>query len=161
MAQAPKWKIVNGETLRAQAREMMLRPERRPMNLRDAGAPRLDLDGFRVKNPGQPQIYLVDMGYKRWVPDPDTFDSLFRDWNGVLEDTGVDAIPTGLPIQHGAVLIKSPDADQVYLSEYGTKRWIVSPEVFDRFNFSWDNIQNIPNSVIAALSNGPAIVRTW
>ena len=52
----------HGETLRAQAREMMLRPERRPMNLRDAGAPRLDLDGFRVKNPGQPQIYLVDMG---------------------------------------------------------------------------------------------------
>ena len=39
-------------------------------------APRPDLNGLRVKSPTSPAVYLILDGYRRWIPDPDTYNNL-------------------------------------------------------------------------------------
>ncbi len=55
-----------------------LRVETEPFELAvgiaaDQLPPRPDLNGYRLKYPGAPEIYLVDQGYRRRVPDPTTY----------------------------------------------------------------------------------------
>jgi hypothetical protein len=49
-----------------------------------APLPRMDLAGARIAASGNSAIYLVDDdGTARHIPDPTTYNRLFRDWNGV------------------------------------------------------------------------------
>src|SRR5262249_36609415 len=66
--------------------------------------PRYDLNGLRIKSRNRPEIYLVMSGYRRWIPDPATYNNLFRNWEGVVPFADIDAIPLGAPITPGAVL---------------------------------------------------------
>src|SRR5262245_24593851 len=87
-------------------------------------APRTDLAGIRIKSPNAPAIYLIDPdGYRRWIPDPDTYNNLFRDWNGIVVDIDVVSIPEGAPLTSGAVLARPSNAAPVYLVSNGQKRW--------------------------------------
>src|SRR5262249_26247406 len=47
-------------------------------------APRPDLNGLRVKLPNRPEIYLIDRGYRRWIPNPATYNNPLRHWNGII-----------------------------------------------------------------------------
>ena len=52
-----------------------------------------ELAGQRVQLPGHPEIYLVDDdGLRRWIPNPATYNNLFRDWNGVNVDIQTEDI---------------------------------------------------------------------
>lgn len=99
--------------------------------------PRPDLNGLRVQEPGHPEIYLIDEGRKRHIPDPETFDDLFRDWNGVQQDLHLDEIETGPTISHAAVLAQAKGAAEVWLVDAGIKRHVTSPAVMDKYNFRW------------------------
>lgn len=121
------------------------------------GAPRPDLNGLRVKTPGDPAIFLVDQGYRRWIPNPPTYNNLFRDWNGIREDTGVGDIPIGAPIADGAVLVRGIGTAPIYLVDAGVKRWIASPAAMDKYYFSWDRVYQIPPILVWYISNGSTI----
>jgi hypothetical protein len=43
---------------------------------------RPDLNGARVKHPLYSSVYLIDRGQKRGIPNPGTYNNLFKDWNG-------------------------------------------------------------------------------
>jgi hypothetical protein len=117
--------------------------------------PRPDLSGARLKSPTAPEVYLVDpSGYLRWVPNPDTYDNLFRDWNGITISTGLDAIARGSDITSGAVLSKGSNSDQVYLISNGIRRWITSPAVMDKYYFNWNKIVVVPQVVIDSIPQG-------
>ena len=118
---------------------------------------RPELAGMRVKGVNDPPIYLIDNdGTRRWVTDPTTFNSLFRNWNGIEEFADINAIDRG-PDIHGAILAKDPNLAPVFLIDNGHKRWITSPQVMDKFNFSWDTIWKIPDVALRAIPNGPDI----
>jgi hypothetical protein len=122
-----------------------------------AGAPRPDLDGYRMKGPGDPKIYLVDQGYRRWIPDPATYNNLFRDWNGIVQDPLIFDVPEGLQLASGTVLAKGSGTAPVYLVEPGSKRWIASPHNMDVYYFSWDRIYAVPPVLLSGIPNGPTI----
>jgi hypothetical protein len=122
-----------------------------------SGAPRPDLNGYRLKGPGNPKIYLVDQGYRRWIPDPTTYNNLFRDWNGIVEDPLIYDVPEGLQFASGTVLARGSGTAPVYLVEPGSKRWIVDPHTMDVYYFSWDRIYNVPPVLLAGIANGPNI----
>ena len=119
---------------------------------------RKDLDGLRVQLPGDPAVYLMDQGTKRHVPNPATYNNLFRDWNGIVVDASINTIDTGTPISDGAVLAQAFGDSAVYLIDQGRKRHIGSPATMDRYYFDWSKIQHVAPIIIASIPEGPAIV---
>jgi hypothetical protein len=117
---------------------------------------RQDLNGLRLQVPGIDTIYLVDEGKIRGIPSPEVYNHLFRDWNGIVQDIDVNEIDAGEKIPDTAILFKVEDLDTVYLLDgiapNQIKRGIVSVEVFDQYNFSWDQVfKNTWNVPISAL----------
>lgn len=103
------------------------------------GAPAPDRDGQRIAIAGgEGQIWFVwNGGYKCWVPDPDTYESTFASWDGIvsLDRAEVDAIASGAHLSYGAMTVQVGAGEKVYLVTNGTKNWIASPEVMTYCNF--------------------------
>ena len=120
---------------------------------------RRDLDGLRVQLPGAPEIYLMIDGLKHWIPNPPTYNNLFRDWNNIVQDANINTIDTGPQISDGAVLAQANGHAEVYLIDQGHKRWITSPGTMDRYTFSWSSINHVAPILIASIPSGANI--TW
>lgn len=105
---------------------------------------RSDLNGLRVQLPGAPPIYLVDLGKKRHIPNPQVYNELFSTWERVTQDINIDDITTGDPIPETAILFKYLNSPKVYLLDgeapNQVKRHIVARNVMDRYRFHWGKI---------------------
>lgn len=130
-----------------------------PLNLTIAGTsgPRTDLNGLRLQGPRGGKVYLIDRGYRRHIPNPETYAKLFANWNGIITDLNVDAIPEGTPISNGAILAQGIGRGEVYLVDGGTKRYIASPAVFNKYHFNWNTIQQVPEIVLRDVPDGPTL----
>ena len=105
-------------------------------------------DGERVKGSNSAPYYLIVLGQLRWIPDPTTYNNLFKDWNGVMvNDYLVDNVPLGLALTSGAVLAKGSGAPE-YLVTNGQKLWIPSPAVFGQFYFNSGKVVTVQQYVI-------------
>lgn len=122
-----------------------------------AGSVRPDLNGLRVKSPAAPHVYLIDRGVRRHIPDPPTYENLFRSWNGIIVDINITDITLGLPITPGAVLAKASNHPAIYLIDHAQKRWIVSPPVFDKYYFAWNRVVVVPPVLINSIPTGSNI----
>jgi len=115
---------------------------------------RNDLNGLRVRLPGAAPIYLMDLGKKRHIPNPQVYTELFSTREGEVEDINIDAIPDGDPIPETALLFRCVDTPKVFLLDgvppNQVKRHIVSPPVMDRYCFNWHHIHvwNVPLQAI-------------
>ena len=59
-------------------------------------------DGLRVTSHTSGAVYLVMWGQLHWIPDPATFNSVFKDWNGIVNsDYIVDNMPKALSLAPG------------------------------------------------------------
>ena len=134
---------------------------REPLGIQPVSAhwanPRPDLNGLRIKLPNRPEIYLIDRGFRRWIPDPGTYNNLFRDWNGIVVDIDIDDIPLGPAITSGAVLVRAAGTAPVYLVDQGVKRWIVSPAIMDQYYFAWNRVYVLPAGSVDPIPVGPNI----
>jgi hypothetical protein len=121
-----------------------------------ATAPRPDLAGARVQQPGTPAIYLVDDdGTLRHIPDSATYSNLFRDGTGI-QTMSVSTITAGPDLTSGAYLATpSSSAGAIYLVTNGQKRHVVSPAVMDKFWFNPGAVQTVPQATLDGLPNGP------
>jgi len=61
-------------------------------------------NGERIKGSG-PQVYWIDNGRKRWIPDQTVFNRLFMNWRGIQTRSGVEHIPEGPPVPKYARLV--------------------------------------------------------
>lgn len=122
-----------------------------------AAGPRPDLNGLRLKSPAAPAIYLVLDGFRRWIPDPDTYNNLFRDWNGIVVDINIDSVPEASPLTSGAVLARPIGMAPVYLVSNSTKRWVTSPAAMDKYYFAWNRIVQVPHVLLDSIPEGPSI----
>ena len=119
---------------------------------------RPDLSGLRIKSPTDTAIYLIDPeGYRRHIPNPETYENLFRDWNGIVADINANDIARGPALSSGAVLAKSPGRAEVYLVSNGIKRHIASPAVMDKYYFDGGKVQTMSQSVLDSIPTG----QTW
>jgi len=64
---------------------------------------RPDLNGERLRHPVDRKIYLIDLGRKRYIPDPATYKGLFQNEDGVHDDP-----PAG-----GATYVPDSDRDGI------------------------------------------------
>jgi hypothetical protein len=115
------------------------------------------LNGQRLKLPGDPGIFLIDQGYRRLIPDLETYFGLFRD-NEVVLDPHINEIPVGTPISHGACLAKANDGTAtVWLVDNRQKRAIASLAIFGKYHFNENRIVFVPRVVIEAIPDGAGI----
>jgi hypothetical protein len=116
--------------------------------------PRPDLAGQRFVAPGSPKIYLVDpQGYLRYIPNPTTYNNLFRNWNGVLTFDIVN-IAQGPAISNGAILARGSGESPVYLITNGVKDWITTPAAMDKYYFNWATVCVVPDVLVDFIPNG-------
>src|SRR5205823_4989485 len=67
---------------------------------------RPDLNGTRVRAPGQATVFLIDNGFRRAVPHVPAYEALFRDWECIVEDIDVESIRLGDPLGEGSCLVR-------------------------------------------------------
>ncbi len=123
-------------------------------------APSIDLiDGRQIRNTGDGgSIYVTLDGALRHIPDPQTYTSLFEDGINIENLPNVDNYPIGTPITKGASLVKGPPDRKVFLRTDGGKRWIISPEVFDKFGFKSSAIQTLTPAELNAIPDGTPVI---
>lgn len=117
--------------------------------------PRTDLDGLRVAIPGAPEIYLIDRGYRRWIPDPPTYNDLFMDWDDIQSSADFAAVPLGTQIAIGSYIAQAAGEPAVYFIDGFTKRHIITPGVLTYWDFTSPRL--VDESLIVELPDGPDI----
>jgi len=118
--------------------------------------PRPDLAGLRVKTPNRPEIYLIDPdGFRRRIPNPQTYNNLFRDWNGVVVDIDITQIAESSPLTSGAILARADGTAPVFLISNGVKRWVTSPATMDKYYFNWNRVYVVPGALVDFIPSGP------
>ncbi|MFH1671397.1 MAG: hypothetical protein ABH889_01300, partial [Candidatus Portnoybacteria bacterium] len=107
----------------------------------NAYLPKADL----IKGSG-PEVYLLELGTKHWIPDIKTFNDFKYSWSNIksVSDSVLNSYPTGEDLNRyydypdGSLIRGS--GQKVYLIELGKKRWIPSPQIFTGNNFGWKYI---------------------
>ena len=118
-------------------------------------------NGYRVKEVGKPAIYLVDRGMKRHITDPDTYNRIFKNWDGVLEFQNLRTIPNGKSIDPDMGLVRFENYSEIYFLDKDDtgkpmKRWITSPSIMNKYAFH-SEISMLPQWMKNSLPDGPAI----
>ncbi|HEX6369170.1 MAG TPA: hypothetical protein VF006_09570 [Longimicrobium sp.] len=121
-----------------------------------ASGPRTDLNGLRMQKPGAGEIYLIDRGYKRHIPNPTTYNNLFANWDGIIQYVNLDDIPSGPGITNGALLMQGGGYEQ-FLCDDRCKRHIASQDTFRRYNFNAGAIYQFPAIVVDFVPTGERI----
>jgi hypothetical protein len=124
--------------------------------------------GDLVKSISQPEVYLIDSGQRRWIPDPSTLLSIST-WEKVkvTTDAEINVIPVGAPIPSVLGLRRWPDGSllksslpPVYIVENGTRRWIPDPETFNALGLVWERINVISNTELNLIPLGEQLPHT-
>ena len=115
-------------------------------------------EGKRIKGDKDDSVYLVLDGKLRHIADPTVYEALFGNQDITFETVPqpmVDSFTKGSALDQRTPLVKGFD-DPVYLIDEKKKRWIKSPEAFNRYTFSSDEITPI-GSVVDLVASGPDI----
>lgn len=99
-------------------------------------------------------IHIILDGTAHHITNPDTYNRLFKNWNGIQEVNG-NSIKIGAPISDDAQLVKA--TEKVYFINNGQKRWVMSPIAFNNFNFNWNKIQTVPTAKLDMIPEGQSI----
>lgn len=136
------------------------RPDDRPTSARAVSA-KLDAwssavvaacpqPGQRVKTSTAPEVYLVDPdGGLNHLSDPTVYFNLWDTWDGIAVYDNLFTYcysPDDYRMMSDAHLAKTSDSPRVYiwdatLQSGAAYRWITTPEIFDKYGFSWGKIR--------------------
>jgi len=90
-------------------------------------APAQFTNGMRIRDESTGRISLALDGTLRYIPNPQTYINLFKDWSSAISVPNVHNYLIGEDITNGASLVAgTPDGKVFLLLEEG-KRWIISP----------------------------------
>jgi hypothetical protein len=125
------------------------------------GAPepelRPDLNGSRLRAPGQATVYLIDKGFRRAVPNVPTYEALFRDWECIVEDIDPETIRLGDPLEETASLIRLAGHPGVYFLDGTTRRHVASPQVMDKYRLAWERVREVTVDEMMKWPEGPKL----
>jgi hypothetical protein len=121
--------------------------------------PQPEFNGTRFKDPNSAAVFLVDQGFRRLIVNAQTYNALFRDWDGIVTGTGAEALmqflPDGAQINGDALV--NGDTVPVYLLDVGTKRRIANSHTMDVYHFKWAAIYKVPQIAINSIPDGSTI----
>lgn len=131
-----------------------------PQEVRSASGgqplPRPEMNGRLIALEGHPQIYLILNGYRRLVPDWETFQRLFA--NAPIEPFGtLNHISRGAPLSNGAMLVRGKDVNKTYLLTDQVKMWIPNPTIFEQYHFDMSQCEVDSQIVVDYIPEGPNV----
>lgn len=113
-------------------------------------------DGLRVASHSSGAIYLVMWGQLHWIPNPPTFNTVFKDWSGIVNsDYIVDNMPRGPALAVDSLIAIGAGSPAQYLVTFGKKLWIPNPATVAKFNFHAP--VTIPHLVLDYVPTGPNV----
>jgi len=120
--------------------------------------PKADL----IKGTG-PEVYLLENGTRRWIPDPETFEYFRYKWANIkaVSDNLLADYPQGDDLgkyddyPEGTLLKGS--GPEVYLIESDQRRWFPNPRIFEGNNFGWKYIYQIDDDKLNKIEQGDNI----
>lgn len=110
-----------------------------------------------VKDSSSSATYLIIDGKKSLIQNTQSFFTLIDSFNKVTVISNVNLYRTGPSIDKNAQLIKRKDSNEVYLTQYGIKRWITSVRTFNDLGLSWIKILTVQPCFFQLFKNGPRI----
>jgi Fibronectin type III domain len=122
--------------------------------------PNPKLNGQIFYVPGQPEIYWIDNGLARHIPDEATYQGVFggspnkQAYSALLTDVSL-----GQPIADGTELVRAGDDAEIYFVEKQTKRWIPTETIKAEYQLNGD-VHSQPLATVNSYANGPAFVDT-
>jgi len=124
-----------------------------------AAAPQQEvLEGDVLHVPGREELWLVEGGARRWIPDLDTFRFRGLSWDRVrdLPLESLRAIPAGRPV--GFVrIVRDTGTGAIYLVSAGRKSWVPDPETFAFLGLPWDEVENVDPLIVTTYTDGPPL----
>lgn len=122
--------------------------------------PRPYLAGLRIIGPDG-KYYLIDPdGYRRYIVNADTYNELFKDWNGAIGDTGswINQIQQGDDIADGSYLASSqtgqPSGVYLVVGTDQEKHHIFDPDTMAKYYLNWDKVTKIQPETLIAIPTG-------
>ena len=104
-----------------------------------------------------PEVYVLENNIKRWIPNPEIFESFGYKWNNinVISNTSLGYYADGGDLSEynnypEGSLIKG-SGPEVYLIELGKRRWIPNPSIFGKYGFGWKDILQIDNEKLTSI----------
>jgi hypothetical protein len=119
--------------------------------------PMPQLNGLLLQLPGAAPIFLVLNGYRCWIPDMPTFQSLFAGGATVIQDINIGVVSEGPAITSGAICAKAAGSDAIYLVTNGVKMFIPNMDVFNRYQFNTTTVPAVAPVLINSIPNGPDV----
>lgn len=117
--------------------------------------PAPELNGYLLKHPEKPAIYLILNGKRCQVPDPATVNGLFVTNRSVHEDFHIEIITKGDDIASGASLVKGDGSDPWYFLPGKVKMWIPDLTIFAQYQFR--AVTTIPQILINSIPDGDKV----
>ena len=104
-----------------------------------------------IRYEGDPKVYVVENGQKRWIQTAEDFNSLGYKWTDVKIAPSGETYPDGtvmkIPSASSAVaLIRYEGDPRVYVVENNQKRWIKTAEDFTKLGYKWSDVKITPTS---------------
>lgn len=88
---------------------------------------------------GKPEVWLVEMGWRRHIPNPDVFSRHGFAWDDIFAVNELE-----LSSYAPRYLFQAQGDARVWFVENGIRRWISSPEAFGRRGYRWEDVGEIP-----------------
>lgn len=109
--------------------------------------------GAIVKTVHDPKVYLLLGDTRYWITSQEVYEALNYKWSWI-EDVSqhlLDNYKEGSEITDTTThpdhtLIKYAGNSKVYKLEHGKKRWISSPDAFEKLGYRWDRIVTVPDT---------------
>lgn len=115
-----------------------------------------ELNGYLLKDPEKPAIFLILNGQRRQVPDVATINGLFVTNRTVHEDFHIELIEKGDDLASGSTLVKGDGKDPWYLIPGGNKKmWIKTQEIFAQYQFR--AVTNVAQILIDSIPDGDPV----
>jgi hypothetical protein len=107
---------------------------------------------------GQPEIYWIDNGLARHIPDEATYHGVF---GGSPNKQAYEALLTdvtlGSPIADGTELVRAGNDAMIYFVENKTKRWIPTETIKARYQLN-GNVHSMPSATVSSFATGSDFV---
>lgn len=114
-----------------------------------------ELNGYLLKDPEKPAIWLILNGQRRQVPNVATINGLFVTNRTVHEDFHIDLIEKGDDLGSGSTLVKGDGKDPWYLLPGKGKMWIKTREIFSQYQFR--EVTSVAQILVDSITDGDAV----